>query len=88
MTVVLDIPAEIERALHGRAEDIGREAKQAMLVDFYRRGLLSHAELAAALGLSRYEIDGLLKRHGVAEDLIGVEEFRAEITAANRKLEA
>lgn len=88
MTVVLDIPAEIERALHGRAEDIGREAKQGMLVDFYRRGLLSQAGLAAALGLSRYETDGLLKRHGVAEDLIGGEEFRSEVAAANRKLGA
>jgi hypothetical protein len=39
--------------------------KEAMLVEIYRQGKISHGDLAVSLGLSRCEIDGVLKRHEV-----------------------
>jgi len=56
-----------------------------MLIELYRQGKLSHGALAQSLGLSRYETDGLLKRHNVSEDLLSSEEL-AEQAAGMRKL--
>jgi hypothetical protein len=38
---------------------------------------MTHHQLAEALGLNRYETDGVLKRHGVEIDL-SPEEFRSQ----------
>lgn len=64
MTIKFDIPAHVE-ALFAAEGDPNRSAMEAALVDLYRRGRLGHAGLAAALGISRYDTDGVLKRHGV-----------------------
>jgi len=35
-------------------------------------------QLAQAIGMTRGQTDGLLKKHGVTEDLVGLDEFRRE----------
>jgi hypothetical protein len=69
MTVSFELPIEIERTLREALGDVGRAAKEALLVDLYRQEKLTHHQLASALGLSRFETDALLKRHEVFYDL-------------------
>jgi predicted HTH domain antitoxin len=77
MNISFEIPQEIERALKTNGADLNREAKEAFLVEQYRNDKISQHQLAQALGLSRYEADGVLKRHGVALETT-VDELRAE----------
>jgi predicted HTH domain antitoxin len=84
MTVTVQIPPEVEQRLRSQTTDLDAEAKEAMLVEFYRQGKLSHNELAQALGLARYETDGLLKRHNVTEDSPSLDEIRTELDFLDR----
>jgi hypothetical protein len=69
MTIHFDIPSHIEQLLQSGGIDPARAAKELLLVDLYRKRKLTHYELGEALGLSRYETDGILKRYGVPPDL-------------------
>jgi predicted HTH domain antitoxin len=84
MTLTVQIPADVERRLREQTDDLDAEAKEAMLVEFYRQGKLSHYELAMALDLSRYDTDGLLKRHNVTEDSPSLDEIRSELDFIDR----
>jgi len=55
-------------------------AKEAFLVELYRRDRIAHHQLAEALGLDRYETDGVLKRHKVSPG-VSSEEIRAQAAA-------
>jgi hypothetical protein len=85
MTVSFELPGMIEEQLRKEFDDLDRVAKEAALVDLYRRGKLTHHELATALGLGRLETESLLKRHHVAEDCVTLEEHDRQL-AAVRKL--
>ena len=76
MTIRFELPGEIEQQLRENGADLSREAKESFLVELYRQERISHNQLAEALGLSRYEADGVLKRHGVELELT-LEEFRS-----------
>jgi predicted HTH domain antitoxin len=79
MTVSIDLPADIENELRQAFGDIDRAAKEAVLIEWYRQGRVTHHQLSQALQLSRYETDGLLKRHNVTEDLLTVNEFDQQL---------
>jgi len=81
MTLVIDLPPDIEAAIRRSGADLERDAKEAMLVEWYRQERLTHSQLANALGLSRYELDGVLTRHGVEEDLITPEDLQEQLRA-------
>ena len=59
--------------------DLDAEAKEALLVELYRQDKLSHYELSFALGLDRFETDGVLNKHNVTEDLPSADEIEAEL---------
>jgi predicted HTH domain antitoxin len=86
MTVTFSIPQNVERLLAEDGQDLNLAAKEAALVELYRREKISHGELAQALGLSRYETDGVLRKHGVIEDLITREELQAQIASLGELL--
>ena len=69
MSVTFELPREIEKSLREQLGDLDRAAKEALLVGLYRQQKLTHHQLSSALGLSRFETDGLLKRHEVFHDL-------------------
>lgn len=75
MTITFDIPPDIERHLGRRPGELNEKAREALLVELFRGGEITHRQLGEALGLGRYETDGLLKRYGVGLD-VGVEEIR------------
>jgi len=65
LTLTIDLPPELERALQATAGDTNRTAREALAVSLFREGRLSHADLGRALGLDRFETDALLKHHEV-----------------------
>ena len=77
MTIIFEIPPDIEQEVSTNGSDLNDEAREAFLVELYRRHRISQHLLGMALGLDDYETDGVLKRHGVALE-ITVEEQRAE----------
>jgi len=81
MSVTIDLPSEIEASLRQSESNLNQAAKEAMLIEMYRQGRLTHSQLSQALDLSRDEANGLLKRHHVEEDLLTVEDFRQQLDA-------
>ena len=77
MTISFELPREIEQQIRKNVADLDRDARESCLVDLYRQDLITHYQLAQALGLSRYETDGVLKRHQVTM-LVTAEEMRAQ----------
>ena len=66
MIISFEIPHEIEQELAASGADLSGEARETFLVELYRQDRISHHQLTRALGLSRLETDGLLKRHKVS----------------------
>lgn len=62
----IELPAELERTLHGAEAETNLLAKQAFALLLFHDGRLSHAELGRALSLDRFETDALLKRRSPA----------------------
>ena len=85
MAITFQLPETIERHLREEFNDVDQVAKEAALVELYRQGKIGHFQLGQALGLSRYEVDGILKQHGVTEDLLSSDEHQAQL-AGLRKL--
>jgi hypothetical protein len=65
----IEVPVELEEQMRRDFSDLDLAAKEAMGVELFRLGKLSHAQLANLLGLSRYETDGVLKQHGAYFEL-------------------
>lgn len=78
MSIQFEIPKKIEDQVRSGGIDPAQTAKELFLVDLYRREQITHHELAEALGLDRYETDGVLKRRGVEIEL-ALEEFRSQV---------
>ena len=77
MNISFEIPQDIEQEITTDGANLNADAKEAYLVDLYRRHKISHFQIGQALGLGRYETDGVLKRHGVGLG-ISPEETRAQ----------
>jgi predicted HTH domain antitoxin len=80
MTISFEIPRDIGRELSSNGSDLSGEAKEAFLVELYRQDRISHHQLTEALGLSRLETDGVLKRHRVSSG-VTAEEMRIQAAA-------
>ena len=85
MVVTFELPEGIEQQLRNEIENLDQVAKEAALVELYRQEKLTHHQLAAALGLDRFETEELLKCYAVTEDLISAEELKTQL-ATLRKL--
>lgn len=83
MTISFDIPESVEQLLREVGPDPSQAAKEVVLVELYRQGRFFHSEFARALGVSRYEADGVLKRHGVMLD-ISEDELREDMDALRK----
>jgi predicted HTH domain antitoxin len=58
--------------------DPGREALEALVIEGYRTGKLSHFQASQLLGLSRFEFDGFLKERKIDEHAYGVEDLEED----------
>lgn len=79
-TISFDIPRELGESLAKFSADISRTAKQALLVDLYRRRAITLRTLREVLGLARIEVDEVLARHVVSHEL-SVDEFDEQSAA-------
>ncbi len=69
MNVTLRISDELAQRLGADGADLGRRALEALVLEAFRAGRLSKADLRHALGFEViYELDGFLKAHGVFEE--------------------
>lgn len=80
MTITFELPRDLELEVRSKGLDLNNEAKVAFLIDLYRRDRIMHRQLGEALGLSRYETDGILKRHGVSPN-VSLEEMETQAAA-------
>lgn len=65
MEISIQIPDEVGERLHSRGKDLPRHALEALVVDGYRREVLTAAEVQGILGLpSRHDTDAILKKAG------------------------
>ena len=77
MHINFEIPHEIEQQIKTNGLNANGKAKEAFLVELYREHTITHRQLGDALGLERYETDGVLRRYGVGLG-VRVEEIKAE----------
>lgn len=66
MSLTVELPAETEALARAANPDFGAYAREAVAVQLFRDGTLSHFESGRALGLDRFETDALRKRYRVA----------------------
>ena len=67
MQITLELPDEIARQL-AAGQGLSRAALEGLVAEACRAHRLSDHQAAELLGLSRYELDGFLKMHGVFLD--------------------
>ena len=80
MQIILELPDEIAGQL-AAGQDLTRAALEALVADGCRSHRLSDHQAAALLGLSRYDLDGFLKAHGVFLDY-SIEDYERERESA------
>ena len=83
MNLTLEIPDEIASHLSASGPDLSRRALEAFGLDEYKSGRLSENALRRMLGLTRYELDGFLKSHGVWIDY-SLEDLNRDVATLER----
>jgi len=86
MSISFELPVAIEEQLRRDHADLDVVAKEAALVELYRQGRITQHQLGLSLDKSRFEVEELLKRHKVSEDLDTAEQVAEQITILRRLL--
>jgi predicted HTH domain antitoxin len=82
MQITLELPDEIAQQL-AQGQDLSRAALEALVAESCRTHRLSDHQAATLLGLSRYEMDGFLKEHGVFLDY-SINDYKQECEEGER----
>ena len=82
MKITVELPDEV-----ARRSDPGREALEALAIDGYRSGALTHSEASRLLQLSRFEFDAFLKARHINDHAYDLEDFEQDLETL-RQLEA
>jgi predicted HTH domain antitoxin len=77
--ITVELPDDF--ALH---PDAGRAALEALVIEGYRSGAISHYRASQMLGLSRFEFDGFLKARGIYEHAYDVEDLGRDLEDLHR----
>ena len=84
MNVTVRIPDELAARLAAEGGDLERRALEALVLEEFRAGRMSKAELRRTLGFEVLnEVDGFLKAHGVFEDC-ALEDLDHEVATMKR----
>ena len=76
MTITFDLPSDVEQTLRSSTDDIAATARRACLIELFRQRKITQFQLREALGVSRFEIDEILKQHEIFPDLTADEVIR------------
>ena len=60
-TVEISVPDELLKALGAQPEELPRQTLEALIVQAYRKGQITHAQVGELLDLERWETDDFLK---------------------------
>jgi predicted HTH domain antitoxin len=82
--VTIRLPGDLEEKIRQGAPNLDLEVTEAFALELFRRGTLSHAELARALGLDRFQTDAFLKQHGVFEGSLQMADLEADAQTLKR----
>lgn len=74
MKITVELPDDV--ALR---PDPGREALEALAIEGYRAGALTHHQASQLLGVSRLEFDAVLKKHDVTEHAYDIEDLEQDL---------
>jgi predicted HTH domain antitoxin len=77
MSITFQLEDDLERQLRHDLGDLGQAAREALLIEAYRRGKLSIGRLAQSLGLGVIQADRWLAARGVALNY-GPDDLRAD----------
>ena len=86
MAITIELPIAIEEKLRSEEGDLAAVGKEAILTELYREGRISHGELADGLNLSRNQVDDVLRRRRVTEDLLTSKELAEQVAGLRRLL--
>jgi predicted HTH domain antitoxin len=74
MQITVELPDDITRH-----PDPGREALEALAVEGYRSGALTHHQAGQLLGMSRFEFDDFLIEHKVHEHAYSIGDLEQDL---------
>lgn len=86
MSISFELPMGVEEQLRRDYANLDVVAKEAALVELYRQGRITQHQLGLSLDMSRFDVEELLKRHNVTEDLDTAEQTAEQITILRRLL--
>jgi hypothetical protein len=87
MRVTFELPKNVEQRLRQEFDDIHAATKEAALVELYRQGQLTQYELSQALKVTRPEVEAILQKHNVTEDLPTQQELAEDVSNLRRLLD-
>lgn len=79
MRITVELPGDI-----AQRPNSGQEALEALAIEGYRSGALTHHEAGQLLQLSRFELDGLLKRRNIDAHAYDIEDFEQDVETLER----
>jgi predicted HTH domain antitoxin len=74
MRITVELPDDI--AQHA---DPGRQALEALAIEGYRSGKLTHYQASQLLGMTRFEFDGFLKARGIYDHAYSMEDLEQDL---------
>jgi len=79
MKITVDLPDDV-----AERPDPGREALEALAIEGYRSGALTHYEASQLLQLSRLEVDTFLKNRHIADHAYDLQHLEQDIETLER----
>jgi predicted HTH domain antitoxin len=74
MKITVELPDDVAQHLNP-----GREVFEALAIEGYRSGALSHYQASQVLGSSRFEFDGFLKARNIYDHAYDVEDLDRDL---------
>jgi predicted HTH domain antitoxin len=74
MKITVELPDDV-----AQRADPGREALEALAIEGYRSGALTHYQASQLLHMSRFEFDGFLKARNIYDHAYDVEDFEKDL---------
>ena len=82
-TFEISIPDTLVKALGAEPDELPRQTLEALIVQAFRKGQITHAQVGELLELNRFETDGFLK-NAQAFRLSENEEFSSDLESLRR----
>src|SRR2546425_5267144 len=79
MKITVELPDDV-----AQRPDPGRQALEALAIEGYRSGALTHYQASQLLQVSRLELDALLKSRNVEEHAYDVEDLEQDLETLDR----